>query len=182
MPEGGKMGKKYLKVLIENDGLEHWIRLPIKRVDIAKEPYKLSKKDVVIKEIQIELFDYDVIPLDSSINELNYLAEKLSGLNNSEIEKLKNIVEFKDDIDSIHDLINLIDNLEEFELIKGVRNYHDLGEYYSDNYEYESFEQLGEDIANNDNGFFTDKGYISCPNDTYYEEYDGTVPKEFCLV
>ena len=127
-----------------------------------------------------------------SLDELNYLASKINELNSYGLEKFQGALEAGDYTGSIKDVINLTDNLDKYEVYPDVKNCEDLGIYYVDELEpvkvpdelryYIDYESYGRDIALDENGQFTENGYVRDNGDSFEEYYDGTIesiPEEY---
>ena len=127
-----------------------------------------------------------------SLDELNYLASKISELNSYGLEKFQGALEAGDYTGSIKDVINLTDNLDKYEVYPDVKNCEDLGIYYVDEIGsvkvtdelryYIDYESYGRDIALEENGQFTEYGYVRDNGDSFEEYYDGTIesiPEEY---
>ena len=127
-----------------------------------------------------------------SLDELNYLASKISELNSYGLEKFQGALEAGDYTGSIKDVINLTDNLDKYEVYPDVKNCEDLGIYYLDEIGtvkvpdelryYIDYESYGRDIALEENGQFIEYGYVRDNGDSFEEYYDGTIesiPEEY---
>ena len=120
-----------------------------------------------------------------SLDELNYLASKISELNSYGLEKFQGALEAGDYTGSIKDVINLTDNLDKYEVYPDVKNCEDLGIYYVDEIGavkvpdelryYIDYESYGRDIALEENGQFTEYGYVRDNGNSFEEYYDGTI-------
>ena len=120
-----------------------------------------------------------------NLDELNYLASKIGELNSYQLEKFQAVLEVSDYTGSIKDAINLTDNLDKYEVYPDVKNCEDLGIYYVDELEtvkvpdelryYIDYESYGRDIALDENGQFTENGYVRDNGDSFEEYYDGTI-------
>lgn len=124
------------------------------------------------------------------IDELNYLASLLDGLDPQELEQFEAAV--ADDIytGELKDLINLAQNLDCYNFIPEVHNEEELGRYYVDELQrlnvpeearpYFDYEAYGRDTSINENGSFTDHGYTYDNRTQFVEHYDGKdVPEEY---
>ena len=93
---------------------------------------------------------------------------------------------------SVKDLINLIDNLDKYEIYPGVDDYSDLGRYYIDEVgvmeipehlaNYIDYEAYGRDVAIDEMGQFTNYGYVRDTQESFTEYYDGdreSIPDEY---
>ena len=146
---------------------------------IRYEEFFITDYDCDIDGIHSHLGEY------SSINELNYLAEKIEGLEEWEAEVYRAAVESGDYCGSVKDLINLTDNLGCFDFTQGLNDDYNLGYYWAEEsgcYDtknmgsltnYIDYERFGRDIRLDEGGVFTSKGYIRNNGDSFNEEYDG---------
>ena len=66
----------------------------------------------------------------SNLDELNYLACKLDKLNHDEIEIYEADIDIVGHVQSVADLINLVDNLDCFQCLWNVNDEYDLGNYW----------------------------------------------------
>ena len=73
---------------------------------------------------------YEMLGEYESLDELNYLASKIDELDEHDYNHFQAAMQVSDYTGSIKDLINLIDNLDKYEIYPGVENYADLGHYY----------------------------------------------------
>ena len=110
-----------------------WLKLPIPQEEL----------DAVIGRIGSEgdeffITDYEVlfgnlhISEYASIQELNKLAERLDGLADHDYEKLAAILECESSM-SIAEVLETIDELDNYDLLEGVDSDSSLAEYYIDN-------------------------------------------------
>ena len=96
---------------------------------------------------------------------------------------------------SVKDVINLIDNLDKYDVYPGVEDEADLGRYYV--YElgmmqvpeqladYIDYEAIGRDVSINDSGQFTTYGYVRDTQESFTEYYDGdreNIPDEYTVM
>lgn len=104
-----------------------------------------------------------------NLDELNYLAEQLMGLDKSELEKLDAAADAMAHWDDIHHLIEYTHNTDFFVHIPGVFNHVQLGEHYLNSEMIQmpeewigaiNIDMLGQLAAAHEKGTFTDKGYI----------------------
>lgn len=63
----------------------------------------------------------------SNLDELNYLARKLDKLNHDEIEICEADFDIVGHVQSVADLINLVDNLDCFQSLSNISEEYDLG-------------------------------------------------------
>ena len=65
-----------------------------------------------------------------SIDELNHLAHVLSDLDQSDIEKFEAVIDSGEYTGSVHDLINLAQNLDCYDFYPGIDSEEALGRAY----------------------------------------------------
>ena len=190
-----------------NEGalIGEWVSFPATPEEVKKalEKIGIGAKDEfgnVYEEWFITDYNCDVDGLAKNINfgeyenldELNYLASKIGELNSYELEKFQAVLEVSDYTGSVKDVINLTDNLDKYDIYPDVKNCEDLGIYYVDELEpvkvpdelryYIDYESYGRDIALDENGQFTENGYVRDNGDSFEEYYDGTIesiPEEY---
>lgn len=123
-------------------------------------------------------------------DELNYLGKLLEMQFDDDREKFIAAIEYGDHADSLQDIINLAQNLDCYWLYPSVHSEEEYGRYLVDELEepelpeeakkYFMYEEYGRDASINDDGMFTEKGYIYNNRNTFTEWYDGRdVPQEY---
>ena len=123
------------------------------------------------------------------IDELNYLASRLEGLDPEDMEKFIAAVEHGEYAGSAEQLINLTYNLDRYELYP-VQNAEEYGLWLVDELaamelpeqarDYFDFEAYGEATAINEGGTFTSRGYMLAGPDPFQKVYDGQhVPEQY---
>ena len=123
-------------------------------------------------------------------DELNYLGKLLEMQFDDDREKFIAAIENGDHADSLQDIINLAQNLDCYWIYPSVHNEEEYGHYLVDELEepelsdevkrYFMYEEYGRDASINDDGMFTEKGYIYNNRNTFTEWYDGRdVPQEY---
>ena len=123
------------------------------------------------------------------IDELNYLASRISGLDPEELLKFTAAVEHGEYANSAEDLINLTYNLDRYEIYP-VQNAEEYGLWLVDELltmelpeqarDYFDFEAYGEATAINEGGTFTSQGYMLAGPEPFEKVYDGQhVPEQF---
>ena len=123
-------------------------------------------------------------------DELNYLGKLLEMQFDDDREKFIAAIEYGDHADSLQDIINLAQNLDCYWIYPSVHNEEEYGRYLVDELEepelpeeakkYFMYEEYGRDASINDDGMFTEKGYIYNNRNTLTEWYDGRdVPQEY---
>ena len=146
--------EKILEVELDNG---EWISLPTNGVDLKVVDYKC------------ELLIDDCMVLDTDIELLNIFVFLVKGLNDKDIEKLNVVLSSGEYATNMSEVIDVIKNIDLFEVIYGISNYYELGQYYG-NDNNENYEELGIRIAEDENGIFLDNVYLSCANPNYYQE------------
>lgn len=148
-----------------------WLKLPIPQEEL----------DAVLSRIGSEgdeffITDYEVlfgnlhISEYASIQELNELAEQLEGLADHEYEKLAAVLECESSM-SIAEVLETIDELDDYDLLEDVDSDEGLAEYYLDNgyifcevpdniKYYLDLQRLGRDIRLESNMCFTSYGAV----------------------
>jgi hypothetical protein len=154
----------------------------------------ISKDDVVLRSASVNdinligMFD-NIAVSDMSFDELNYLAVKIQGMDDSHRDVFSAVVCSGRDIASLADLINITENLQHFDLQPAydAKQYGDFQVEYAMGENAKGFEKLrasddpdllaladyieflethvdreryGKDIAENEGGAFTPVGYI----------------------
>ena len=123
-------------------------------------------------------------------DELNYLGKLLEMQFDDDREKFIAAIEYGDHADSLQDIINLAQNLDCYWIYPSVHNEEEYGHYLVDELEepelsdevkrYFMYEEYWRDASINDDGMFTEKGYIYNNRNTFTEWYDGRdVPQEY---
>ena len=101
-------------------------------------------------------------------------------------------MEMGDHCGSLLEIINLTENLDCYEVYPDIEGYDDLGRYYIEELDamqvpehlknYIDYETYGRDVAIDENGTFTDRGYVRDTGDSFHEYYDGehgSIPEEY---
>lgn len=182
----------------EGDLIGKWHGFPTTAEKIAQTLKKIGIDGVRYEEFFITDYEttiegiYDCLWEYASLDELNYLACKLEDMTSREVEIYEAAIESGSYSGSVKDLINLTDNLDCFDYMEGIEDDYDLGYYWVEEsgcYDtkslgnlsnYIDYERFGRDIAIDESGTFTARGYIRYNGDAFCEEYDGiTVPDEY---
>lgn len=141
------------------------------------------------EEFFITAFDGDVMGLYDylteyeNLDELNHLAHLISELDSDEIETLEAVLNKGDHTSSVADIINLVHNLDCYDLHPGVTDDETLGRIYVEDMElldvpdnvlpYFDFEAYGRDARINDGGHFAPGGYVFNNGGNFVERYHG---------
>ena len=141
------------------------------------------------EEFFITAFDGDVMGLYDylteyeNLDELNHLAHLISELDSDEIETLEAALNKGDHTSSVADIINLVHNLDCYDLHPGVTDDETLGRIYVEDMElldvpdnvlpYFDFEAYGRDMRINEGGHFAPGGYVFNNGGSFVEQYHG---------
>ena len=187
----------------EGELVGEWVKFPttaeemkevFKRIGIGQrddfgQPYEewfITDYDCYVDGLYDKLGEYE------NLDELNYLASKLDEMSDSEYAQFQAGMEMGDHCGSLQEIINLTENLDCYEVYPHIADYDDLGRYYIDELEvmqipehlqnYIDYEAYGRDVAMDENGSFTDQGYVRDTGDHFCEYYDGergSIPDEY---
>ena len=187
----------------EGELVGEWVKFPttaeelkevFKRIGIGHrddfgQPYEewfITDYDCYVDGLYSKLGEYE------NLDELNYLASKLDEMSESEYAQFQAGMEMGDHCGSLQEIINLTENLDCYEVYPHIADYDDLGRYYIEELEvmqvpehlqnYIDYEAYGRDVAMDENGSFTDQGYVRDTGDRFCEYYDGergSIPDEY---
>ena len=187
----------------EGELVGEWVKFPttaeelkevFKRIGIGQrddfgQPYEewfITDYDCYVDGLYSKLGEYE------NLDELNYLASKLDEMDQGEYAQFQAGMEMGDHCGSLQEIINLTENLDCYEVYPDIHDYDDLGRYYIDELEvmqvpehlqnYIDYEAYGRDVAMDENGSFTDQGYVRDTGDRFCEYYDGergSIPDEY---
>ena len=187
----------------EGELVGEWVKFPttaeemkevFKRIGIGQrddfgQPYEewfITDYDCYVDGLYDKLGEYE------NLDELNYLASKLDEMSESEYAQFQAGMEMGDHCGSLQEIINLTENLDCYEIYPNIEDYDDLGRYYIEELEvmqvpehlqnYIDYEAYGRDVAMDENGSFTDQGYVRDTGDRFCEYYDGecgSIPDEY---
>ena len=187
----------------EGELVGEWVKFPttaeemkevFKRIGIGQrddfgQPYEewfITDYDCYVDGLYDKLGEYE------NLDELNYLASKLDEMSDSEYAQFQAGMEMGDHCGSLQEIINLTENLDCYEVYPHIEDYDDLGRYYIEELDvmqvpehlqnYIDYEAYGRDVAMDENGSFTDQGYVRDTGDRFCEYYDGergSIPDEY---
>ena len=187
----------------EGELVGEWVKFPttaeelkevFKRIGIGQKddfgnPYEewfITDYDCYVDGLYDKLGEYE------NLDELNYLASKLDEMSESEYAQFQAGMEMGDHCGSLQEIINLTENLDCYEVYPDIHDYDDLGRYYIEELDvmqvpehlqnYIDYEAYGRDVALEENGTFTDQGYVWDTRETFHEYYDGergSIPDEY---
>ena len=187
----------------EGELVGEWVKFPttaeemkevFKRIGIGQkddfgQPYEewfITDYDCYVDGLYDKLGEYE------NLDELNYLASKLDEMDQGEYAQFQTSMEMGDHCGSLQEIINLTENLDCYEIYPNIEDYDDLGRYYIEELDamqvpehlqnYIDYEAYGRDVAMDENGSFTDQGYVRDTGDRFCEYYDGergSIPDEY---
>ena len=187
----------------EGELVGEWVKFPttaeelkevFKRIGIGQkdgfgQPYEewfITDYDCYVDGLYSKLGEYE------NLDELNYLASKLDEMSESEYAQFQAGMEMGDHCGSLQEIINLTEDLDCYEVYPDIHDYDDLGRYYIEELDvmqvpehlqnYIDYEAYGRDVAIDENGAFTDQGYVRDTGDSFHEYYDGergSIPDEY---
>ena len=150
---------------------------------------RIGVDGVRYEEIFITSFDGDVLGLYDylseyeNLDELNHLAHLLSELDQGELETLEAVLNKGDHTSSVADIINLVHNLDCYDLHPGVSDDETLGRIYVEDMgllevpenliNYFDFEAYGRDMRLNEGGHFAPGGSLTQVSNNFVELYHG---------
>ena len=183
----------------EGELVGEWVKFPISAEEMQKvfERIGIGSKDEFgqpYEEWFITDYEcpvsgvYDMLGEYENLDKLNYLAARIDEMDKWDQEKFAAIMEAGcDEVSDIDDLINLTYNLDCYDIIPDVHDESDLGYYYVHEagiYEekdlgplanYIDYERFGRDIRMDEDGRFTDAGYIRSTGDSWNRYFDGSL-------
>ncbi len=187
----------------EGELIGEWVKFPTTAEDLkaAMDSIGIGQKDdfgYAYEEWFITDYDcyvdglYDKLGEYVNLDELNYLASKLDEMSQGEYEQFQAAMSVGEHGGSVQDMINLTENLDCYEVNPNITDYDDLGRYYIYELEamqvpdylenYIDYEAYGRDVALDEDGQFTDYGYVRDTGDSFVEVYDGNpenIPEEY---
>ena len=170
-----------MKIFITNLGkytegylIGKWVKLPVDDETLDK-----MLEEIGINEQYEEYFitDYeneivgigDVISEYSSVAALNKLAQRLEVLSDADADKLGAVLEYEA-CRSVSEVLELLDELDNFDLLTDVTDDEDLGYYYAEEYcsidipeniqPYFNYEAYGRDIRLESSCLYTSFGFL----------------------
>ena len=187
----------------EGELVGEWVKFPttaeelkevFKRIGIGQkddfgQPYEewfITDYDCYVDGLYSKLGEYE------NLDELNYLASKLDEMDQSDYARFQAAMEIGDYTSTLQEIINLTENLDCYDIYPDIHDYDDLGHYYLEELEvskvpahlqnYIDYEAYGRDVAMEENGTFTDQGYVWDTREAFHEYYDGergSIPEEY---
>jgi len=172
-----------------------YLNLPATTEDVKALLSRIGVDGVIYEEIFITDYETKINGLNNlgeyeNIGELNYLASLLADMDKYDLERFEAAAAFDDNNYSVKNLINLTQNLDNFDFYPDVHDYDDLGRYLiyecgfinlSDQVEpYFDYQAYGRDFADSETCKFINGGFMwQCYNE-FEEFYDGyDIPDEY---
>ena len=190
----------------EGELVGEWVKFPTTEDDLKKvferigigsaDEFGHVYEEWFITDYETPIYGvHDMLGEYECLDKLNYLASRIDELDKWEQEKLVAIMESGcDEVSDIDDLINLTYNLDCYDFIPSITDESDLGYYYVHDAgiysekelgplaNYIDYERFGRDVAMDENGRFTDEGYIRNTGDSWDRVFDGSredIPDEY---
>lgn len=181
---------------VEGELCGEYLKLPAEKSDVQALLARIGVDGVLYEETFITDYETEIDGLCKymgeyeSVDELNYLSTLLDEMDDSELEKFTAALEYGEHTSSVKDLINLTQNLDNYELYPGVENEEDLGRYFIDEFSalevpehlvnYFDYEAYGRDI-HLDGGVFCESGFVEYNHGEFVEHYSGRddLPDEY---
>lgn len=206
--ESTVVGSSTISVFITNLGkynegelVGEWLALPTTSEHITQRLERIGIDGIQYEEFFLTDYESSVSGISdyiseySNLNELNYLASRLEELSSNDIEIYEAVIDIGGHVQSVADLINLVDNLDCFQCLWNVSDEYDLGFYWIEESgcynlkdlgnlaNYFDYEKYGRDIALEQGGTFCSSGYVYHTGESFNEDYDGKcVPEEYCVL
>ena len=171
-----------MKIFITNLGMYNegylvgkWVKLPVSD-DKLDEVLKAIGINEYYEEFFISDFENEriiglseVVSEYSSVQALNKLAQRLEELSDDEADKLGAVLEYEA-CRSVSDVLELLDELDNFDLLTDVTDDEELGYYYAEEYcsidipeniqPYFDYEAYGRDIRLESSCLYTSYGFL----------------------
>ena len=171
-----------MKIFITNLGMYNegylvgkWVKLPVSE-DKLDEVLKAIGINEYYEEFFISDFENEriiglseVVSEYSSVQALNKLAQRLEELSDDEADKLGAVLEYEA-CRSVSDVLELLDELDNFDLLTDVTDDEELGYYYAEEYccidipeyiqPYFDYEKFGRDVRLQSCCLYTSYGFL----------------------
>lgn len=152
----------------------------LKRIGIDGVRYE----EIFITEFESDVLGlYDHLGEYENIDELNHLACVLSELSQDELAKFEAVMDSGEYTGSVKDLINLAQNLDNYDFYPDIDSEEALGRMYIQELDaipvpehlidYIDYEAYGRDMRINEGGHFAPGGYVMCNQGSFVEHYHG---------
>jgi hypothetical protein len=170
-----------------------WLKLPATAAQFAAALARIGAqdKDFVISDFESNIAAVSRFQLEhvqkAGLDELNCLAARLESFDDKQIDKFNNIAGTAPYTGDIHYYLELAHNMDFYTLYADINNHAELGEYVFRNSGLIQIpdvwsaavdrEKLGEFVAENEGGVFTEQGYIVRSN--VEREPVNEIPKKY---
>jgi antirestriction protein len=152
----------------------------LKRIGIDGARYE----EIFITEFESDVLGlYDHLGEYENIDELNHLACLLSELSQDELAVFEAVMDSGEYTGSVKDLINLAQNLDNYDFYPDIDSEEALGRLYIQELDaipvpehlidYIDYEAYGRDVRINEGGHFAPGGYVMCNQGSFVEHYHG---------
>lgn len=135
-----------------------------------------------------------IMSMDSDIDELNYLANRISGLEDIEMTVFQSVIQTKE-CQNIKDAVNITYNTECFDIVADMGSWENIGAYIAereglgagvlgDLSKFIDYATYGRSYANDNGGYFLDDIYLERNSAALTEKYNGnieTIPLEYIV-
>lgn len=179
-----------------------WLYFPTTKEDVSalfKEiglPNNADSDQYFIDEYKCGNTDLEkFLSMDGDIDELNYLASRISELEDIEMTVFQAVIQTKE-CQSIKDAINLTYNTEHYEVIPDIRNFEELGQYlFFENerivsldmstYKNFDFVSYAKEMIKDNGGCFVDGVYLKTDCAKREVKYNGNIeniPDEYRVI
>ena len=173
------------------------LKLPATKEDVQALLSKIKVDGIKYEEIFIADYETKIYGLKQclgeyeSLDELNYLASILEDMDEWDVMKFEAALDFGEYTSSVENLINLAQNLDNYDYISDIKDHDELGQYVIEEMggreipdwigDYFDYDGYGRDFDFNGNGRFTEKGYILDNDGSFIEHYKGRddLPEEY---
>ena len=173
----------------EGELVGEYLKFPTTPEEVQALLKRIGIDGVRYEEIFITDFDGDVLGLYDhlgeyeNIDELNHLACVISELDQGDLEKFEAVIDSGEYTGSVKELINLAQNLDNYDFYPDIDSEEALGRMYIQELEavqvpehlidYIDYEAYGRDVRINEGGHFAPGGYVMCNQGSFVEHYHG---------
>lgn len=152
------MGREVLKVKVKSSTSDktHYLEFPA----------EINLDEYSIVDYSSDLLIDDFMVYEANINQLNSLARMANDLSDDDFKKLNDILSSGEYAFDMNEVLDVISNLDLFEVVYGVNDYYELGKYLAGDDEVD-YEKYGEKVFEADNGMFIDGMCLLCEDPCY---------------